>query len=175
MLLIVKQSTVHWLPIPGKDSQHFRSLHLYVRVPRKTNAVKPWKEQSCTFIEKRLFKISLSSVYWSSVTASGTTAGRSLPAASARQFACAHPSPTKGKNSVSSWQRIDTAAGLARCYMMYMLWAETREHSLSLKQGKMFPPNMVSAAQVVWSLYLLIKKCSKTRVHFYVDKWRSED
>ena len=37
--------------------------------------------------------------------------------------------------------------------------SKTKEHTLSLKQGKIIPPKVISLAQVVWALYLLVRKC----------------
>lgn len=51
----------------------------------------------------------------------------------------------------------------------------TMEHSWTLKQGKIFPHEAISLEQAVWALYLLVRKCSRSKAHSYVAGWGTED
>lgn len=50
-----------------------------------------------------------------------------------------------------------------------------KEYTLSLKQGKIFPHNMISLAQVVWTFDPLVGKYSEPTAHPFVAKQRSKD
>ena len=69
----------------------------------------------------------------------------------------------------------DVAVGLARCHMMHMLYAETKEHSLPLEKKKIFPHKAISLTQSVWVLHLLVRMCSRFKAHSYMAKWRLKD
>ena len=56
--------------------------------------------------------------------------------------------------------------------MRSLLQAKTKEHSLSLKQRKMFLHKVISPAQAVWALYILVWKCSKPKAHSYASGYK---
>lgn len=64
------------------------------------------------------------------------------------------------KNPVYSLWRTDIKLGFPYA-MWHSLQAETKEYSLSLKQRKVIPCKVISMAQAVWALYLLVTKCCK--------------
>lgn len=71
--------------------------------------------------------------------------------------------------------RTDITVVLVRGQPEHTLQAKTKEHSFSLKQGKIFPPEVISSAQVVWVLYLLIRKCCKHKARSSVAHWGPKD
>lgn len=46
---------------------------------------------------------------------------------------------------------------------------------IELEQGKLFPHKVISLALAVWALYLLVRKCFRTRAHSFVTEWESKD
>lgn len=53
--------------------------------------------------------------------------------------------------------------------------SRTKEDTLSLKQGKIFPRNAISPAQAVWASYLLERKCFRPKAIYYVscEGWKT--
>lgn len=94
----------------------------------------------------------------------------SLPAADAGQFTYMHPShaaaetlhplPTKG--------RYNSGVG----QMPYGVQPRrTKELTLSLKRGKIFPHKVISQAHVLRALFLLVSKYFKSKPHSCVTEW----
>lgn len=133
------------------------------------NVVKHWVEQSIAYAGNKESKISLSGKHWSpwpSGLSLWLMRGNFLP----------FPSCAMVERQPSSPQgRTDIRVVSTRCHMMHRLQAKTKEHFLSLKQRKIFPHKVISLEQAVWTIYLLIWKCSKLKAQSYGTKWGLKD
>lgn len=75
------------------------------------------------------------------------------------------------KSPGCSPQRTDITVGLSGCRKVHMLWLHTRMHSLSQKQEKILPHEVITPAQAVWDFYLSIRKCSNPKPYSYASVW----
>ena len=63
---------------------------------------------------------------------------------------------------------------MAGCYVKHTSKGDKRTFN-EPEKGKMFPYKLIKPAQAVWALCLLVRKCSKPKVHSYATKWRPKD
>lgn len=70
-------------------------------------------------------------------------------------------------------QGINIVAKLARCHIVYIL-KHRKEYALNLEEEKRFS-YVVSPAQATRGLYLLVKKCSRSRAYSHMAELRWRD
>lgn len=148
------------LPTTKSRSLNISSHYILLsKSPRKTQYS---QTLNCDFTntQKRQRKISFNSGQWH-------VANRSLPATDAGQtpLLC-----LKGR-ILSPPQRGQIGLWSCSRAMCFTYLSRTKEHSLSVKQGKIVPYEMIKPAQAMWTLHLLVKKCSRLKPHSYVAKW----
>lgn len=180
-LSIPREKIMHWLPIPGEDSnyvkgrknhhhdnhqaqksKHFCQLDLGIRVTKEKTMQSSIGRNKGELTQRRDSNISFNSAHSSLMTS------RSLLAGDTGQFTSTAPLLCHMEGPCPHSVGTDIAVGLARCRML----KQNKEVLIELKQEQIFLAEVISPAQAVQALYLLVRKGSRPKNHLYVARGR---
>lgn len=184
----VEQNTRHQSPVPEEDSHHREDnkdprcgshqeckatllppTSLYQKWPRKTKRSHALSGTSFTQKEKRQNQISFVNGGRSPMVS------RYLHEGTTWQLACMYPSHVTMEGALCLLCGVWTTRS---CEHGQGHWpaclTRTKEQSLNLQQEEILPCKVISLAQVVWTLSLLERKCSRPKARSSVSEWKAK-
>lgn len=144
----------HYVNNQKQKPKHFCHCSLILELQRKTQCSQVL-DGTILYLHREKKKVSFNSGHWSPM-ASG-----SIPKADAGNL---HPSCDAMEELPPLPVGDRYNKGLGHLSNNTHTLGRTKQNSLGMKQGKIFPHKVVSLAQAMWALYLLVK-CPRSKAY----------